>query len=205
MKKTIILLLLLLTNICFSQKLSKEERQLKLEEKKDGSLSQNQEVKLYDFILEDDNKVTWQKIYDYNANKDSLVKILQFYLKNNLFTRLLEKSDDGFIGQSAKVKLSIAKDKPMASPFSAFIKIDVKDNKYRVYVTDIIFEGAEVGVISGGISISSATSNSFGYYVVNNKKNDFKKSRTAMNLLNSLNDDLTSYFTIKIDTSADDW
>ena len=200
MKKTIILTFLLLTyTFCLAQ--YDDDGEVQLKEKKANSQSKEE----LNFKLEDDKKVTWQKIYDYNANKDSLVKILQFYLKNNLFTRLLEKSDDGFIGQSAKVKLSIAKDKPMASPFSAFIKIDVKDNKYRVYVTDLIFEGAEVGVISGGISISSATSNSFGYYVVNNKKNDFKKSRTAMNLLNSLNDDLTSYFTIKIDTSADDW
>lgn len=205
--KRILLLLLLLTNISFSQKLSKEERQRILEDKKERIKSEPNSLEELSFILSENKKVTWQKIYPVNLESDSLTKSLKTYLKNNFFTSQLNLIDNKFIGQSTKVKLSSTKGVAMGAltPFTAYVKIDIKNNRYRVSVTDIIFDGTEVGVSSGSFSISSATPLTLEDFVVRNKKNEFRKNNTALSLLKVINKDFENYFNLKEISNEDDW
>ena len=203
--KKLLLLLLLVSTICFAQ--SKEERAAALKEKKARSLSDTQSPEGLNFKLGDDKQVTWQKIYEVAGSRESLVNILKSNLKANFFTNNLSYEDDRFVGQSTKVKLSSTKGVAMGAymPFVAFIRIGVKEGKYRVIVEDVVFDGMDVGVASGGISISSATPIKLEDFAVKNSKHAFRKNSTANKLLAILSKDLNSYFTLEAITDKDDW
>lgn len=159
------------------------------------------------FTMDSEKKVIWQKVFELDMQNDSLMISLKDYLGGNLFTSKLSSIDNGFVGQSAKVKLSSTKSVAMGaySPYEAFVKVEVKDSRYRVTVTDIVFDGMETGVSSGGFSISSTTPLRLADFVVKNNKNEFRSNNTAMSLLEILNKDLLNYFTIKEMSTSNDW
>ena len=211
MKKIFVPLLFLLTcTICFAQKLSKEERAAALKEKKASSVSNSKSNEELNFKLEDDNKVTWQKVIEFkNLDKDSLTNVIGAFLKNNSFSNNLTFENDGFSGRSAKVMLSSNKGLVMGtySPYSGFIRVDVKDERYRITVTDIVFEGIETGISSGGITLSTAQPLSLEDFVVKVKGNKgvYRTNGGVIKLLTILNNDLTNYLTLKKDKSKDNW
>ena len=172
-----------------------------------SSFSQNENPKHLNFILDENKKVTWQKIYETKASKDSLISILKTNFKSNFFTSDLSFSNDRFSGKSAKVKLSSTKGVAMGAytPYLVFVNIDIKDNRYRVSVKDIIFESMETGISSGGLTISSTTPLTIEDFAVRNNKHEFRKNKTASSLLTILNKDLDSYFIIKTKSIKDDW
>ena len=94
-----------------------------------SSFSQNENPKHLNFILDENKKVTWQKIYETKASKDSLISILKTNFKSNFFTSDLSFSNDRFSGKSAKVKLSSTKGVAMGAytPYLVFVNIDIKD------------------------------------------------------------------------------
>lgn len=171
-------------------------------------LGQNESPEDLNFILDDNNKVIWQKVFEVGYGVESLVNDLKSYFENNLFTNSMEPVNNGFAGKSATVKLSSIRGVAMGaySPYSSFIKIDVKENRYRVSVTDIVFEGIETGVTSGGISISSTTPLTLEDLAVKNTKSEFRKNSAALTLLTTLNTDFNNYFILKQSKiENDDW
>ena len=72
-------------------------------------------------------------------------------------------------------------------------------------ITDVVFEGVETGFFSDGISVSSATRIRLEDFAVKNNKAEFRKNRTALNLLINLNKDFENYFSLnKVSTEDDD-
>jgi hypothetical protein len=151
------------------------------------------------FKLEENKKVIWKKNYKHDSNKDSLSMMLESLLKNNLFTSKLNKTDDGFFGQSTKVFLSSTKSMAIGTrnPYCAHIKIDVMDGRYSVSVTDIVFDGVQFDYALIGKRPSDVAQMSLKDFVVKNKKFEFRKNNGAMSLLRVLNKDFNYYFTLK--------
>lgn len=154
------------------------------------------------FKLDDNKNVIWQKVYETENIENVKKAITSSFFTSNL-------SDDNLIGQSPEVNLSSTKGVAMGaySPYKVFIKIDLKENKYRVTVTDIVFVGMKTNIGGDGNVFGAALAqpSRLEDYAVKNKNNEFRKNGAATSLLKILNNDLDGYFTFNEQKSNDDW
>jgi len=150
------------------------------------------------FRLEEDKSVVWEKEYEYEVSKDSIVNVLQTLLKTHLFTSKLKMTEDGFNGPSAKVLLSSTKSMAIGArnPYCANVKIDVMDGKYLVSVIDIVFDGVQLDYPLIGKRPSVAPPLLLRDFVVKKNKFEFRKNNGAMNHLRVLDKDFNNYFTL---------
>ncbi|APZ46313.1 hypothetical protein BW723_08385 [Polaribacter reichenbachii] len=167
-----------------------------------SSFSQNTQLEYDNFKIQENKSLKWQKVFDLTISKDSIVKLLEVNLNNNSFFNELKYSKYRFTGFSNYKLLSdVKKLYGVASntQYKCFIVIDVKDNKYRVSVSDITFKNIPVTV--GNVTVN----NEYTLYkltVKGNNKN-FKKGKLAKNTLHSFNKDFIDLFTIKENIKTD--
>lgn len=162
-------------------------------------VSQTITPKNLNFKLNEDENVIWNKNYKYNLNKDSLSIILQAHLKGKLFTKNLNLTDYGLIGQTNKILLSSTKNMAIGArnPYSASIKIEIIDGNYLVSITNIIFDGLQFDYPLIGKKSVGKPHLLLKDFVVKKKKHEFRKNNGAMNLLTALNNDFDKYFALK--------
>jgi len=165
--------------------------------------SQNSKIEYENFKLQEDKQLVWQKVFDYKASKDSIVNLLVEIKNTNSFLNNLKLNDYTLSGLSNYVKISdVKKLYGVASntEYKCFIVIDIKDNKYRVSVSNVTFKNIPVTV--GSYTLN----NEFTLYKLTVKSNnkDFKKGNLAKNTLHSFNKDFIDFFTIK-EILKNDW
>ncbi len=101
-------------------------------------------VQLYTFknfkIL--DNELIWQKVFPLKIDQNAY-----FYkLKSVEFLNSLLKNNNIVSGKSNNKDLKIKSPYWASFPFNCFVKIEFKDTKYRVTISNIIFDGPEIEV-----------------------------------------------------------
>ena len=118
MKKTILILLMLISQISNSQKLE------------------------FDNFIFDNGKVKWQKVYNSKLEKNDIIQFYQksgiireFNYSENLITGLIEKTGIDY----KQYEKSFSSPEPYItnSFLSCFITIEFKQNRYRLTLTDL--------------------------------------------------------------------
>lgn len=106
------------------------------------AFSQKKIDTLYHFKLSD-SKIIWQKIYN-NADFYQLKK----HLQQKEFTKPLTLIDSLFSGRSNNTKKRVVNSWPYFATFGfdGFVKVEYKNTRYRVTVSDIIFDGPTTNV-----------------------------------------------------------
>jgi mRNA-degrading endonuclease HigB of HigAB toxin-antitoxin module len=167
-----------------------------------SSFSQNPQIEYENFEIQDDKSIKWQKIFDLKIPKDSIVKLLKINLNNSSFFNELKYSEYQFNGLTNYKLLSNVKELygvASNTKYKCFIVIDIKDNKYRVSVSNITFKNIPVTV--GNVTVN----NEYTLYKLTVKSNNknFKNANLAKNTLHSFNKDFIELFTIKENTKTD--
>jgi len=166
-------------------------------------MAQDSKTEYLNFKLSESKDLIWQKIYETEASLDSVIK----FLKTESFTSDLELNENTILGRSGKTKLSSTKGVAMGaySSYDVFIKIDFKDNKYRVTISDVLFDPTVSSVNSGMFSISQANQFTLNDFAVRNNSQEIRGNNTAKNLLKILDKDFNSHFVVKKTIKNDDW
>jgi hypothetical protein len=133
--------------------------------------------------------------------------MLSTFLKNQKFTSDLEFQNNEFSGKSIKTNVRAKRGESYINSldFTCFIKVDLKDNKYRVTINDIIFEPVTSGINTGGIIMTSNKSYSFGDFTVRDNKNEFRKNNAIQDMIKAFDYDFIKYFTYTKLEKNNDW
>jgi len=141
--KNLFFLLLFLPGICLSQ--------VNVENMDSSSVGLQDSILGTSFILKD-HSVIFQKVYDSDLNKDELISELKSFLplvKNFQLAVSPSQNPEQFTGRISDFMVNYKKfggsDGLSASilslPLSANVAVQVKDKRYRVTITEIIFKG----------------------------------------------------------------
>ncbi|AQS93883.1 hypothetical protein BXQ17_07350 [Polaribacter sp. BM10] len=164
--------------------------------------SQNPKNEHENFKLQGDKTLIWQKVYEVEVSKDSIVNVLKDFKSSSSFINKLEYNNFSFSGISNYSKISDMRGMPIAvkTEFNCFIKIDIKNNKYRITITDLKFKPIEFDF--GGIGIN----NSYRIEDVCVRDNypEIRKNKTARRVLTNLNNDLLNLLSLK-KSKNEDW
>ncbi|MEN8185920.1 MAG: hypothetical protein ABFR05_02190 [Bacteroidota bacterium] len=119
----------------------------------------------------------WQKVYDYND-----ITILDAHLKSNSFTSNLDITNNINSVISNPGKLKEEKLPTYAHRnFFAYIKIDLRENKYRVTISEITFTGIGIEWVEG---VSEDSNTLLDVHAL--EKNEIKKDKATTITLNNL-------------------
>lgn len=164
--------------------------------------SQNPKTEHENFKLQEDKTLIWQKVYEIEASKDSIVNLLKAFKSSNSFINKLDYNNFSFSGTSNYSKISDMKGMPLAvqTEFNCFLKIDIKNNKYRITISDLKFKPIEFDF--GGIEIDN--SYSIEDISVRDNYHEIRKNKTARKVLANLNKDLLNLLSFK-ENKNEDW
>ncbi|UAM97771.1 hypothetical protein K8354_15970 [Polaribacter litorisediminis] len=167
-----------------------------------NSFSQNSKTEYKNFKLQENKTLIWQKVFEFDASKDSIVKLLKAFKSSNSFINKLDYNNYSFSGTSNYSKISDMNGMPLGvqTEFNCFIKIDVKEQKHRITISDLKFK--PITIDFGGIE----TNNSFSIedIAVRNNYHEIRKNNTARKVLTNLNNDLLNLLTLK-ENKNEDW
>ena len=179
MKKIILLTLILISQFSFSQIIE------------------------YDNFIYENGKLSWQKIYKSNQIQKDLILnfkksgiIREFESSENLITGIIEKSEidyKGFGKSEMSTEMYISR-----SYLSCFITIELKENRYRITLTDLKLTQRYDDSFTKMGEMSELKD-----YAVKNNKSDFR-SRFKKSSSKILNFTYDKMFNLKNDNS-DDW
>jgi hypothetical protein len=177
MKKLIIILTVILSNVSYCQTNYK-----------------NFEVVDGDFV--------WENVFETEMSIDEL----KYALKGEPFISDLEDVNGSYMGVSAKKTLDKdenGKNPINVQPYTGFVTIKFKDGKYKVTVEDIKFDAIQLGVVSGGISVSGSEDSKapISYCIDNNGQ--IKHNKRYLRLLANIDYDLMKIFTVKNEIDSD--
>lgn len=142
---------------------------------------------VYNFTVVD-GSVQWKKIYETSLTIDELEESL----KNNTVTSKLERDEDVFTGM---IK-SLGKINNGYRAVEAFVKIEVKDGRYRVFIKDITLDPTHVSL--KGYSIDDDTRRLLSSFVVNKNKGTLKR-KSALSVYNKYFTDTFKLAKIQLD------
>lgn len=181
MKKIITLLFLVSAFVCFSQ---------------------NKKLEYENFKLQDDKKLIWQKVYEYKGSKDTIVKLLKVFITSGSFLNKLKYDNYSFNGFSNYTKISDLRGLALAvrTDYNCFINIEIKENKYRVSISNVKFKPITMDFGS----IEMETNFVLEDITVRNKHHEIRKNNTARKTLTRLNKDFIEVLTLRI-KKKEDW
>lgn len=140
------------------------------------------------------NQLVWQKVYENPVKKNTFFT----QLANIKETNLLENTAIGISGTTDWYVFKIQKPPYWASfPISYFVNIEFKENKYRVTISNVAFDGPEI--ITYGVKQKMDYKLNLG--ALDNGKLIQKKK--VLSTLNQLNTHFTEKYTAKEIT--EDW
>ena len=134
----------------------------------------------------DNNQIKWEKIYEGDFSK------LSDYLSNQSFTRTIENLE----GETNYVKIKTYNE------IKAFARIDVKDDRYRVTLTEIAFMPMDIGMSVGSFSATETAPVKIDRIAI--KKGAIKTKGSIGKMMQEFDTYFTEAFTIKENTK-DDW
>lgn len=149
---------------------------------------------LQNFKIEKGN-IIWQKVF--KSNKIDKVKS---FLKSNEFTNTLKEENNSFSGRTTNTKKRLVKNSPYYATFGfdGFCTIDFKEDKYRVTLKDIVFDGPTITVLG----VQQKQDYPLQLQVIKNTK--IKNRKKVIKVLTTLNTLLINNFTLQT-TKKEDW
>lgn len=164
--------------------------------------SQNSKIEYENFKLQENKKIIWQKVYEVKASKDSIVKLLNGLKLSNSFLNNLEYDNYSYSGLSNYTKISDLKGLPLAvhTDFNCFVKIDVKENRYRISIENVKFK--PINLDMGMIEMN--TNFVLEDIVVRNNHHEIRKNKTAQKVLTNLQNDFIELLSVKT-VKKDNW
>ena len=147
------------------------------------------------FTIENE-KLIWQKIN--KGNDKQIVAKLSKRLKSENFTNSLKYKDSLFSGNTNQKPLKFIKPPYWASwPFDCFIKIEMKKNRYRITIEDIVFRGPTLNL--------NTIEDKLNYPLSRNalSKGKIKTSKKVRNIIIELDSFFNEFFTIE--KTKEDW
>lgn len=167
-----------------------------------NNFSQNSKIHFGNFSLQDSKEIHWQKVYEIQASKDSIVKLLSAFKLSSSFLNNLEYNNYTFSGLSNFSKISDLKGLPIAvhTDFNCFISIDIKENKYRVSIKNVKFK--PINLDMGMIEMN--TNFTLEDIVVRDNHNEIRQNKTAQKVLTNLQNDFIKLLLIK-EFKKEDW
>ena len=142
-----------------------------------------------------ENEIVWQ-----NTFEGKNINLLATQLKNIEFTNTLKSDSLNITGTSNWQEIKFTNAQPWAKfPFKCFIKVEGKQNKYRVTITNITFDGQEFTLY--GVTTKMD-------YLLNKaalKNCEIKDNEKIFATLNDLDRYFMQIFTVKDVTAADNW
>lgn len=163
------------------------------------------------FILKDQS-VLFQKVYSSNLSKNELINKLKYFLpgvKNFQLTDGVNQTADQFSGRITDFIVNYQKfgttdtgpGQLMAYGLNANVIVQVKDNKYRVIISNLVFKGIGNG-LSGTISINSP----FDDFICKDHRNKFRTGQWFLLTAKIIDADLATSFDITLnDTLSTDF
>lgn len=144
------------------------------------------------------NEIVWQKIF---SKTDSLqIKELKEQLKSQEFTSNLIHNENNIVGRSNNYGKRLVKNSPYYATwgFDTYLKIEFKENRYRITAKDFLFRGPLLNVF--GVQKQQ------DYPLIKNivKRNKFKTNKNSKIVLQKLDSILDSKFTIQ-QHQKEDW
>ena len=166
------------------------------------SFSQNPKIEYKNFKLQDNKEIIWQKVFEINVSKDSILKLIQGNIVSNSFINNLKYENYTFNGTSSFEKLTNTSSAPLRArtEYNCFVKIDIKENKYRITIENIKFIPINFNFDGVGINHSY----SLEEMVVRNAKHEIRKNRNSRKMLSNFNKDLINLLTLKSE-KKEDW
>jgi len=166
------------------------------------SFSQNSKVEYENFKLQDNKDLIWRKVYELKGSKDSITKLLKESLTINSFLSNLEYSKYSFNGFSNYTKISDLSGLPMAvyTDFNCFISIDVKENKYRISISNVKFKPMNMNL---GL-VEMNTNYVLEDISVRDNHHEIRKNKTARRVLLRLNKDFIKMLKLQL-VKKDNW
>ncbi|MCI2228978.1 hypothetical protein MC378_07350 [Polaribacter sp. MSW13] len=167
------------------------------------SNSQDSKIEHANFKLQDSKELLWQKVFNIEKPKDSIVSILKKTIKSNSFLNNLKYDKYSFSGISSFVGLSDLNGVPLAgmTDYNCFIKIEIKENKYRVTITNIKFKPSEVNLYQ---NVSVNKSYTLEELAVRHNYNQIRKNKNARKMLSTFNSDFHKYLKL-FKNNQDNW
>lgn len=149
---------------------------------------------LYNFKLKE-GVIIWQKIY-----QDHQFKEVENQIKSNQFTKTLTLLDSVFSGRTNNTKKRVVKNWPYFATFGfdGYATVEFKNNKYRVTVKDIIFDGPTTNIYG----VMQKQDYPLQLNVI--KKNKIRNTKKNNNVLRKIDSILNSKFVIS-DKVVEDW
>jgi hypothetical protein len=149
---------------------------------------------LYNFKVDTGN-IIWQKVFETNK-----LKQVKEFLKSNEFTNTLTEVNNSFTGRTTNTKKRLVKNTPYYANFGfdGFCTIDFKENKYRVTLKDIVFDGPTITVAG----IQKKQNYPLQLQVI--KKDKIYNKKKVVKVLTALNTLLLNKFTLQ-NTKKEDW
>ena len=165
------------------------------------SFSQNSKTEYENFKLNENKKLTWQKVYDFEASKDSITKIWKDFILKSSFLNSLKQNDIGFSGYSNFIKISDLKELAIAvhSDYNCFVEIEIKENKYRILISNVKFK--PITIDTGMIEVESNFV--LEDIVVRDNSHEIRKNSTARKTLFNLNKDFVELLNLKAKVKND--
>jgi hypothetical protein len=165
--------------------------------------SQVSKIEYKNFKLQDNKELIWQKVFEVNVSKDSLLKLIQGSVISNSFINNLKYENYTFNGTSNFEKLTNISGTPIGArtEYNCFVKIDIKENKYRVTIENIKFK--PINFDFGGVEINH--SYTLKEMVVRTSKHEIRKNSNSRKMLSNFNIDLLNLLQLKEDKKKEDW
>jgi hypothetical protein len=165
--------------------------------------SQNPKIEYENFKLQDNKEIIWQKVFDINVSKDSILKLILSSFISNSFINNLKYENYTFNGTSSFEKLTNTSGTPIGArtEYNCFVKIDIKENKYRITVENIKFK--PINFDFGGVGVNH--SYSLEEMVVRTSKHEIRKNSNSRKMLSNFNIDLLNLLQLIEDKQKEDW
>ncbi len=155
------------------------------------------------FIKSEDAKVRWVKVFELNGSKEELTERMTEHFKAREFTRNLVLENGALNGYSNPIKVKPIKGGPLYNPATGFIKIDFKENRYRVTISNIKFQPMDIGVSVGAFSAGSTVQLDFEEKTLKANQKDFKRTWFNRDYLMSFDEAFTKE--MQYTETSDDW
>lgn len=157
------------------------------------------------FILEN-KTIKWQKVFDTNLSKNELGNLFIKNIVSNFQTENLQEFEDRILFNVKQDKIDF---KSMGGswgstalfvqyPIDYFVMVDIKENKYRITIKNIIVDMSSAGF--------GNTANELINYITKKKNSVFRKSSASSKGATFFNNHFMNKFDInKISKENDEW
>ncbi len=156
------------------------------------------------FKLDDQLNAIWQKVYE--KDSEDLLKDLEDTFSRKTFTKEVIFTNGNISGPSNVLAVTKMPASIHSNEFTAFIKIDIKENRYRVTVSDLKFEPFDVNTGNNAFSVSQSIQYTFEEITMRDRRaQGFKMSKRNKRMLESFDYELNNVFKPKEESKDEEW